>query len=285
MRPSRPFVLAIVLIAMAGCLEQADNSRPSPDGNSPGDSQGSPPGRGNSTTPPHLVDLFAGSDCHGVHTTFDAPGSWFSDEVPAEWRYTGPATRHYGFIGYECQRIGLPWLERGPAALLIEFHANAVPPEACTGPGGETLRIVRGIYTNDAEIANAFNESLGMAPILGQIELVLEPVAAGEAARYQWTTEHGLSSVEVVRMERDLPTFDLDEVWLGLGESGPWRAEFKGAATLFDSSQPGLGTMSKETLHARLYGSDWAGTTGNYGNVNFSAEVTKFTGLSCEEEA
>ncbi len=279
----RWFLVAATL--MAGCFEQADEPIHPSNGDLPSPGHNQSPGGDAARNVPQILDLFAGSECHGVQTTFDAPGSRYSDEVPPEWRYTGPATRHYGFVGYECQRIGLPTLERGPAALLLEFHANAVPPEACTGPGGEPMRIVRGIYTNDEEVAHAFNESLGMAPILSQIELVLEPVSAGEKARYQWTTVYGQSSVELVRIPRDKPTFDLDEVWLGLGESGPWRAEFKGTATRYDSSQPGLGTMSNETLHARLYGSKWAGTTGNYGHVEFSAEVTKFTNLSCEEEA
>ncbi len=275
----------VVFVAIAGCLGSTKSDGSSAENGQPLPGETSPPSELNNETLPRILNFFAGSQCHGFKTTFDAPAPWYSDEVPPEWRYEGPATKHYGFVGYECERIGLPSLERGPASLLIEFHANAAPPETCTGPGGETMRFVRNWYTTDAQIAHAVNATLGVEPIIIELTRTIEPVVEGRFSRYQWTSEHGASNIEIIRTDRAGPNIDLDDVWLGIGRLGPWRAEFRASVGMYDSTLVGEGTMSSETLHAKLYGSEWAGTTGNYGNVDFSAKVTRFTDLSCEEVA
>lgn len=235
---------------------------------------------------PQLHRLFAGGNCQGFQSTFDAPAQWYADEVPEEWRNAGSMSRHYGFAAYYCERLGLPSLERGPATILFEFHGNANPPNACLGNSGGIMRFVRSIYVSDPGLSEGLNLTFGTQPVLVDASIDITDAASLQVASFKWTSRHGYSYVDTPRQSNESPSFAAAYVWLGLGDSGPWRVEMTGDFVTYPASaQVGAGEMSSETLHADLYGgAPWLGSSTTFARVDFSGQVARFDDMACARE-
>ncbi len=230
---------------------------------------------------PSLTNILAVSDCHGFLSTFDAPAQRYADEAPSAWRYDGVAPKHYGFLGYFCNRVGLGAFER-PAEIIFEFHSNAQPPESCYEPFGEAHQIIRNVYLSDAYLATAFRNATAIEPIPIQAKLIRDTTVATHSLRYQWTSTYGTSYVDLAYTEFDEGSLIDEEVWLGASDAGPWRLNLTGTASSPGLDLPlGIGNLTEETLHAKLYGSDWVGTSVFYTQIDFVAELSRFADWDC----
>ncbi len=224
----------------------------------------------------------AATDCHGFFSSFDGLAPAYADEAPDQWRDDGLGPRHYGFVAYSCNRLGIGELER-PGEIIFEFHTNARPPASCYEPYDQAHRIIRNVYMSDSEVAAEFAAITGTTVIVVNTTFVEEASGSLHQMRYAWTSEHGHSHFDVAYLESEEGTAPIDEVWLGFTARGPWRMDIRGASTgAVTDGLVGRGSVSEETLHAKLYGQTWAGTTLTYTKHDSVATITTFEDWECK---
>ncbi|HUR62835.1 MAG TPA: hypothetical protein VM286_10810 [Candidatus Thermoplasmatota archaeon] len=134
--------------------------------------------------PPNLLEL---TECTG----FSGPSATFPQAVapgraPPGWEPTGPGQLLAGSVvsGYDCRRVRVGSLERGPLRIVWDAHSNASVPASCAGNGAAGL-VLNVLLVNDTQVASYLHDRFGLPALFTDIQVAAE--ATGPLVRQEWT--------------------------------------------------------------------------------------------------
>src|ERR1051326_5106532 len=285
-------IFAILAILLAGCFQ----------GSNPNDSQASlnaPSKVASDTQPPanstHNVAVSLGNtsidfleldNCTALEMVHREPADLVGAKPPPSW---GPAPTPMAEIfitAYECLRIHLGPLERGPIQFLIEVHDNRDPPTKCGNAGNYTSsEVIHQVWSNDSVVVDFLTTSLGLPAIVGTITTTSTNLPRGEIVN--WTlASPGYSSSVITTLKTGGDTvreslYIFRRFWVN-ERGGISYIDYNWADNRYQEEWPiGYGTLNDPFLH--LPGdSSYVGTYNLLYATTVREKIARFSDLKCE---
>lgn len=265
----RAWLSFVAFVVLPGCLGPSNQPQPEPD---LPDSE------------PHTIadDRFLLSGCEGVATIYDVPQPLMPAGPPNGWE-EGNEVAEVHILIYVCERISTGPFERGPIAMMRQYHENVVAPAKCAEGSYDRLRILPHMWFDDPEVASYLNETYGMPARYAEIKVSDTAVAIAGTTR--WT--FGLPGLEASYLEiqnstpRDGPTGRfIDRLFWENLSGGVSYLEFNDKRTSSQYNVHVSGKLYPPIVYSTLEFNDYA----NLGTPEYDSEVVgKFVQFSDTE--
>ncbi len=276
-----------VLFLLAGCLgagEEAPAATSSGASPSLSPTSSGSPGSDLEPAAPAMNSTVAANNCTKWSTNMAFPLTAGPGPAPASWEPEPQLFTQVWLAFFECQRVSVGLVERGPVRILMEGHNRISPPEKCTttSPHWDVFFWLTGIWTNDTAVTSAlssfempahdaqFDRSdtpvadftktkwsfrpVGGAPT--ELEFISnsgDSVVAGELERLFWETPPGVSVVT------------LEQTWRGPSTQVGTTTGVVGAPLILASTANGA----------------FVGSAGKYTDWAFAGDVIRYGDLQC----
>ena len=261
-----------VSAAAAGCMAPRDageaDAAPAPPGHLPG-----------------RIELTGCVGFSGGTNLYPAPLA--PGQAPPGWEPT--ATDPWGFVllsGYECSRIGVGPLERGPVRIVWDAHGAARIPDACLAgaTAGTIAAVLNALLVDDAEVSGHLRAAYGLPAHHAAIAADSRPQGTLVEHTWSWTPAGGQESrVTFVDdgQRGDLASADrlfwargdgIGSLDLHYDRTGPTAVPW-----------PGHGPMQPPMLMASTPQASFAGPTSFFAALDGHGAFTLFGDAACRE--
>jgi hypothetical protein len=178
-----PLVLLLASAALAGC------------GSAPADRRASVGADPASTSTPSPLVLAANgtlprlelTGCTGFEAAQPFLGGSAPGQSPSGWEPQSP-TSSATLFGFDCHRIHLGPLERGPIRIVLDGHDHASKPAACVAnaTGQPHEAIVHLLLTNDTGLAALLRDQFGLPTAAADIDAAVQDTGALRQVAWSW---------------------------------------------------------------------------------------------------
>ncbi len=282
-------LLLSLAFVIAGCADSKPSGQPGT-----GTETGVPTGGGDpgnftgSVVEPGTWDGSMSLDqCTGWEAFWaDLPASLVpAPNTPPGWEQNDPtAQAGAAVLVFQCQKIGLGPLQRGPVNLMIDWHYNADIPEKCVNHDGFASEGVLGrLYVDDPEVAAFLNKSVGMPTGLLQIRYTEEILGPLVLHKVHWSADGGEESfVQMVRDESSTTRANVYQLyWPANDNLVRWKFNPDREEPRY-TDRKGNGTFQQPMLMASI-NENYVGTADWFTETSGPTYFTVFDDFGCEE--
>lgn len=213
------------------------------------------------------------------------PGPLAPGQAPPGWEPA--ATDPWGFVtlaGYECSRIGVGPLERGPVRLVWDAHGRARVPDPCLAgrTSGTVAAVLNALLVDDPGVGAHLRDAFGLPVHDAAITVASRPQAALVEHTWSWTTAGGAaSSVTFVDDgQRGDPATADRLFWARGGGIGSLDLQYDRAGPTA-APWPGYGPMQPPMLMAATPQASFAGQASHVADMAAAGTVTLFGDAEC----
>jgi hypothetical protein len=283
-------LLFAMLLGTSGCAEQAGEPSPS-DG--PRTTESTATATSSSTVTgvpvPVPADAFDWSACSGLGLGLVMPTPLFDAPRPRDWSASQDNSAVAGSLLYAiltCERVSWGPFERGPVALMLEWHNDFEAPAKCAEGDFMGGMILSALWFDDADLASYARDQFGMPAQVAEIDYTISPTADLQTAHATWKLPGGELSEAFMHERLDFMFTD-ETNWRVFWDNGVGVSYFN-IHLEYDTPQESLGVAYGTLAPPMLYGTNMpdsrfetAGQTDLMLDGDVSAEISRFGDLQC----